>query len=453
LKNLIGLINRRIPWVIVLGMNLALSVRADSGAQYSFVAIWKAVRAHSPELSAANHDLEGARIYEKRMSRHWYPRVFAEGRAFSTNDPALTFMSLLGQRQIAASDFAPQALNYPGSNFFERGTLGLDLPIYEGGSKVAMVQASVKMTEARSFELRSAEITKYTDLAQTYSSILSLQKQHHELQKLKEGVEDILSHYSIGTKSNPVGYSGLLGLKNLRNRLEGLLAENSAKSSSLRERIHILAESLPENWIPQSDNVREFIEMHLSSLNQSNPTNESPDSVRAMNLAAESLDQSKEAEKAQFLPKVGLFGTGNLYGGSRGTGTSYTAGAYLQWDLFSAPNFGAVAQAEHTAAAAQARADGMNERARIERSGARQSASALEKNLSLMDESSQLLEEQTATARGLFRNGSINALQLVEVLARRADLLVSRAEAELGLAQARATLLVNSGVKGVSHEN
>ena len=92
----------------------------------------------------------------------------------------------------------------------------------------------------------------------------------------------------------------------------------------------------------------------------------------------------------------------------------------------------------------------MSERTQIEQSNARQSAGALGKNILLIEESAKLLEEQTAIARALFRNGSINALQFVEVLARRIDLLVSRADAEIGLAQAHATLLVNSS--GVPHE-
>jgi hypothetical protein len=61
-----------------------------------------------------------------------------------------------------------------------------------------------------------------------------------------------------------------------------------------------------------------------------------------------------------------------------------------------------------------------------------------------LDESADLLEEQTQTARGLFRSGSINALQLVEVLNRRADLLVNRAQAELQLAQMKAALFMTS---------
>ena len=234
---------RRVAWLVFLSAlmsamvfaTMSASAVADSGAEYSFKAIWKLVRERAPEISAASHDLEGARIYEQRMSRHWSPRAFIEGRAFLTSDPALTFMSLLGQRQMGAADFNPQTLNQPGSGFFERGTLGLDFPLFEGGSKVAAERAAIKMTEAKSFELKSAEIAQYAEIANTYSSLISLQGQRSELHQMNENVDQILAQYKIGSKSNPVGYSGLLGLKNLRNRVEGLLAENSSKVAALRD--------------------------------------------------------------------------------------------------------------------------------------------------------------------------------------------------------------------------
>ena len=84
---------------------------------------------------------------------------------------------------------------------------------------------------------------------------------------------------------------------------------------------------------------------------------------------------------------------------------------------------------------------------------AQESLGAIKANLDLMDDSSKLLEEQTETARNLFKNGSINALQLVEVLARRADLITNRAQAEMDLVQAHISLSVNSGFEESIHDN
>ncbi len=425
-----------------------LVVAAESSSTYSFADVWRFAKARSPEITAADHELQAAKINEARQSRHWYPRVYAEGRVFSTNDPALTFMSLLGQRQIAAPDFSPSALNQPGNGVFERGTLGFDLPLFEGGAKMAAADAATHAAEASRHGRNSAQNKQYAEIATAYVSLLVLESQRRELSQLADGVKDTLDRYRIGAKSNPVGYSGLLGLKNLRNRIQGLLVDNEAKRSEIRDRVRVVATDLPSDWTPISEDLGTFIEKHMPSTVKAGRSA----SENVAYATAEAMEKMKGAERARFLPKIGLFGTGDLYGGSRNTATSYTGGAYVQWDLFSAQNFGAMGQAEHQAAAALARADGESRRAELARSGARHAIGSLEKNLTLMDESAKLLQEQTTTARGLFRNGSITAMQLVEVLARRADLLTSRADAQLGLIQARATLFTYAAADEVLHE-
>lgn len=420
---------------------------AERSSTYSFSEIWHLVEVSSPEIAAAAHELEAAKINRSRLSRHWYPRLFAEGRAFSTNDPAFTFMSVLGQRQIAALDFAPSALNHPSSGFFQRGTLGIDLPLFEGGAKVASAEAASKAAEGAAYRKSSTQQKKYADTATAYASLLILENQRRELSHLADGVDDTLSRYRIGGKSNPVGYSGLLGLKNLRNRIQGLLVENDAKRAAVRDRLRIGASELPPDWNPRLEEIKVFVDKHLPL--QDRPGRSSSENAAYAN--AEAMDKMKDAERARFLPKIGLFGTGDLYGGERGIATSYSAGAYLQWELFAAPNFGALAQAEHQAAAARSSADDESQRAELARSSARYSLVSLEKNLMLMDESAHFLEEQTSTARGLFRDGSITALQLVEVLARRADLLVNHADVQLGLVQARTTLFTYAVVDEVLH--
>lgn len=432
-------IHRQIAFVlgvsVAVGSGLAL---AESVSRYRFKEVWAKIHAKAPDLVAAQNDWQAAEINRSRLSRHWYPRVFAEGKAYSTNDPALNFMSLLGQRRIGTSDFAPLALNQPGSHFYQRGTLGLDLPLYEGGSKQAAAESAKMNAEAMRYGKDAAELKRYVDAASAYASLLVWEDQKKALSNLLSNIDDTLSRYQIGSKGNPVGYSGLLGLKNLKNRLEGLLAENRAKRFEKSEWLRVSSGDLPGNWTPSETDIRSFIERYLSRT----PVADSASlSERMYRASAEAIEKSKSAETARFLPKVGLFGTGDLYSGNRNTATSYTAGAYLQWDLFSAPNAGAVRQVEHQAAAAQARAEAEGQRSNWIRTSSTQAIASLDQNLKLMDESMKLLEEQTTTARGLFRNGSISALQLVEVLARRADLLVSRAEAQLALAQAKAQLM------------
>lgn len=420
--------------------------------EYDFAQVWALVRKSAPSLRGGRLELEAANIAKSRAGRHWYPRVYLTGRAFSSNDPGAVFLYNLGQRQIGSLDFAPSSLNQPGNHIFEQGTLGLDFPIYQGGLPTAQAKASEKLAEAKSWESRATELSEYVRVASNYATLLVLLEERKQLLKLRENVVGIIDRYNIGTKSNPVGYSGLLGLKTLRNRVDGLLAENEAKKSARRIEIASLASELPESWQPKATRTKDFLAKAFQGTHDTEsgpPGGVAPAGVLAARAGAESLELAKNGERARLLPRVGLFAQGDLVAGARATGTSYTTGAYLQWDLFSAPSYGAASQMEHQAAAAQARADDLQIKSGSDHAASVAGLIASEKNLALLDESAGLLAEQTETARSLFRNGSINALQLVEVLSRRADLLVSRSEVELNLARLRSALFLTSSHEGV----
>jgi outer membrane protein TolC len=438
----------RAVFLLIMG-SLSRAAIADARRIYSFQDIWGKIQERSRDIQAAGHELEAASIGESRASRHWYPRLYTEFRVFGTDDPAMNFMSILGQRQIQAPDFAPDALNHPGSRLFEQGKLGLELSLYEGGARVAQADAAHMNREAKAWELKSARLGQYTETAGEYASLLILNDERQQLSQLKASVDETISTYRIGSKANPVGYSGLLGMRNLKNRLEGLLTQIQSRQNKLKNQIEVVAQDLPNGWDVRGESPKSFIERVMPQ--EAAKSGQAP-SVRAAQSGAGALEKNKVAESAKLLPRVGLFAEGNLYGGNRSASTSYASGAFVQWDLFSAPNYGAARQAEETAAAARARAESMSQRSQAEYQSSQDSIRALATNLNLMDESAKLLEEQTTTARSLFRNGSINALQLVEVLSRRVDLLENRAETELALVQAHSTLLLNSSTDQLPQE-
>jgi outer membrane protein TolC len=421
------------------GLN-ASAAESSAKEDMDFRKIWSLVETTSPSLQAVRQEAQALEIAQARAASHWLPRVFAGGRAFATNDPGASFQYSLQQRQIGMADFVPASLNEPGSAAFEQLTLGLDLPLYEGGMRSAQAQAAKKGAEAKNWEAKAIWLKEYARAGENYAALLVLGEQNQQLKTLKDHVSGVLENYTIGSKSNPVGYSGLLGLKNLRNRVEGLLAENEAKISAKTNDLRAMASEIPMNWQPKPEQTRPFLARTFTQPQTEN----APAAVLAARSGAEALEFAKDGEKARFLPRLGAFAQGDLYHGSRATATSYTSGVYLQWELFSAPNIGAVNQAGLQAAAAQARTVELQRKMQADHATALAAASATEKNLSLLDESAALLEEQTRTARNLFRNGSINALQLVEVLNRRADLLVHRADAQLSFAQLKAALFLTS---------
>lgn len=430
--------------IIVLGFQIfCINVWAIDSSQFDFKQIWSMVEKSDPLIRASFEEKEAAQVSSTRAARHWFPRIFATGKVFSTNDPAMNFVLTLEQRQIGSADFIPTTLNQPGNHFFEQGSIGIDFPLFEGGMKLAHAQALEKISLSKIWEAKSATISEYARVVEDYAGLLALVEERKQLDSLRNNVQGILDRYTIGSKGNPVGYSGLLGLKNLINRIEGLLAQNQAAAQAKKSNIQSVAKNLPAVWQPKSGRTKEFLKEVLPlKMGSSNST--IPASIQAARLGAESLVHAKDVEHAKFLPRLGAFAQGDLYNGSRSTATSYSAGAYLQWDLFSASNFGAIGEAEHRAAAADAMADAHASKIQAWHETSVEGLVASEKTLMLLDESAELLSEQTQVAKQLFRNGSINALQLVEVLNRRADLLVNRRDAELMFAKAKTAVFSSS---------
>ncbi len=133
----LGGMKRKTAFVIAL-LALALPRSAPAVERLGFQELWARIHDQSAAVQAAGKELDAANMAADRAGRHWYPRLVLDTRAYSTNDPALTFFSLLGERRAGAADFAPGQLNHPGSSFFEKGSLVLDLPLYEGGQKQAL---------------------------------------------------------------------------------------------------------------------------------------------------------------------------------------------------------------------------------------------------------------------------------------------------------------------------
>ena len=153
----------------------------------------------------------------------------------------------------------------------------------------------------------------------------------------------------------------------------------------------------------------------------------------------ETVKASAEAanmEKAKFLPRVGAFAESYVFNGNRTTANGYNAGIYLQWSLFDSNDYGGLKEAKLKSLSAAKYSEASQQQERAERAALSESIKSLRQNIELLNDSHKLLVEQSKMTRTLFKNGSINALQIVEILSRRTDLIVQQCEAELNLIKA-----------------
>jgi outer membrane protein TolC len=436
---------------------------ADARKTIPFDHVWKVASAQSTQMLAVQQDAQAQRYASDRSGRHWFPRVYLTGRAVWTNDALGHLMANLGQREVGAADFAPTVLNHPGGLGFRQGSLGVDLPLFEGGQKYAVAKAQTLFYQASQNAVSAAQSQLYADLVKAYGQLISLEHEQLALEQLQAKVKAIIERYGIGSKSNPVGYSGLLGLKNLGNRLQGLILQNQAEQQQQKSALEVMTGPLHMDWRVSVEDVTTYLKRVMPGFERVNSVGAGKDmassadghapsdvaAVRAATLQSDGLAQLKDAERARYLPKLGVFVQGDLTNGERNTATSYTGGAYMQWNLISVTDWGAIGEAEARAAAARYRAETLRLQMQRGAVAAESGVNASMASLQLLGQSSQLLDEQTQTARRLFLNGSINALQLVEVLARRADLISDKKQTEVALLNAATQKFVFKGLSAL----
>ena len=273
-----------------------------------------------------------------------------------------------------------------------------------------------------------------------YAKVMSYFVAGERLSALSARVGELISRYSIGSQSNPVGYSGLLGLRSLKNRVAGELLTVHSQEQGSRESLTEKMNQKEQVWSPRSEEPLKFLERVMVSAEETGP------SLLELSLQsrAEALGAMKAAERARFLPRVGLFANEGLTHGNRDTGASFTGGVYLQWSLFNPDNLNQISQNEELHLASLSAVEVAKQTSSIAKKQLNQNESSMKQNLALLRESEGLLSEQVKVASRLFQSGSISALQLVEVLNRRVDLILDLLAVEQGLIDIRGKLMMLS---------
>lgn len=397
-----------------------------------FDTIWNAIEARSPALKSEANEKEASEIRVSRAKGHWVPRLFLSAGVVSTNDPGTTLFSTLGSRSLETTDLSPSLMNQPPRQWFKSGNAVVDWTLFEGGARQSEVKGASLLSESRSVAMAARKNEIYSELVREFGKLVTLNVERNGVIELKEKLSRLVERYKVGSKDNPVGYSGLLGMRSLINRLESVLSQNGAESDALIESIRIRSglDSLDRSTNPTIDSV-EFAKEKFKKF----AIRGSGSSLRveSMRLMAAAQSEFAVAERARWLPRVGLFARENLVSGPRDTGTSTDYGAYLQWSIFDASNVGAYREASLRSSAADYRSSEIAEKSEVARRGLQSSLPMLEGNLKRVKESMEITSEQVAVTEKLFKNGSVNALQLAEVLSRRADVIESRKQVEIAL--------------------
>jgi hypothetical protein len=405
----------------------------------SFVNAWQKINGSSAAQEASRLQTESVIATEARVSRHWLPKVYVDAKSYQTNDPGNSFFGLLEQRSINQGDFNPDSINHPNSHLYTRGALGFDLTLYEGGMKTSQVDLFKHSVAAQKSTTSQIQMEQYSVVGLSYGSIAVLEQLKDRLETLNSEVMRMIKGYQLGSKSNPVGYSGLLGMKSLANRISGLINQYEAQGNSFRSALSEMGLNA-QQWTPEKIDSNTFVTRYF------NVPFDASDMAASYRIdsARENVKISEEKanmEKAKFLPKVGAFLETFAFNGNRNTATGYSAGLYLQWNLFDPSVYGSLREAKLRSQSAEKYSEALIQQERSERAALQEAVRSLRQNIILLTDSHKLLLEQSKTTTRLFNNGSINALQIVEVLNRHIDLITQQGDAELGLIKAASQMV------------
>ena len=429
--------------IMILGFGLT----AQSAEIKNFSDVWSAIKAEHPELNASKEEVFAAEESSSRGTRHWLPGLYFSGRGYSTNDPLQNFMGKLEQRSVLAADFSPDSLNQPGTNTFGQMSLGADLPIYEGGGSRAFSEMQDFQLQAKQNLNSATEIEIYSQVVSLYSAVLDANETLESLDDLKTKVSSILSKYSLGSRSNPVGYSGLLGLKSILNRIDASINELKIMKANTQNEVASRAKNINQDWQPKKEKFSQALESALPE--QALKEESESYSMAAHSLFAEMQNSKISMQRSRFLPQLGLFAEGNYLLGDRTSATGFTGGVYLKWAIFNPKDFGLVSESKHSYAAAQSKIQSNELNEKLARDSSFKTLVTLADNEKLLANSSELMNEQVATASRLFQSGSLNVLQMVEVFNRRADLILQLHELHQKQIQTRVGLARMSRMKGI----
>lgn len=407
-------------------MLISSNVFSQNIERKSFEDIWENLYDKSLKQKSIKEEREAQELTLTRSARHWLPRVYATGQWFRTSDPTQVFFNHLGQRAVTQNDFIVSDLNRPGYAQAKYGALGVDLPLFEGGSKSSQTSMYRSLVKASEKELEAKKSEEYSELGRYYGGLLLYTQGREDLLSLNTELEKIISSYQFGAKSNLVGHSGLLGLKGLKNRIEGMTFEYDLKLENSRKWINTKTEN-ESVWLPKTEQqLLKFVQNSLSQM----ATQSYSTMIQAEELKVSSLDDVANIERSRFLPKVGLFAQSNLYSGPRNTSSAQTYGLYVMWDIFNADSYGRVGEANAKALSAKTKLSAFKQDEKIMFNQLYDSKVTLEKSLLLIERSRLLLQEQSQTAMKLFKSGMVSALQLSEVLNRRVDLVDNKVKVE-----------------------
>jgi outer membrane protein len=327
-------------FMILLALTVpTLSVCAQEAAKDSPLTLEQAVQSalqQNPAFRTSQDDADAARARLKEVQSAWYPGFDFHQDFTRGNNPVYVFGTKLTQRQFTAADFALNELNTPTpfDNFQTR--FDGHWRLFDSGQTLYQQRAAKKLVTTADFQTEQARQDLIVEVVRAYYGIRVLQENEKAAEGAVKTAEASAQRMETMRTAGTVVDSDFLSAKVFVAQMKDrqIRAQNDLTMAEMQlarlmgisvEQQLDLAGSLNE---PQTS-TKTLPEWTQTALT------ERP-ALRAAQLQEAATDDERKAAKAEFGPKIALFGSTErdamtLAGPS---GTNWTAGARLDFNLF-----------------------------------------------------------------------------------------------------------------------
>ncbi|HXJ92058.1 MAG TPA: TolC family protein [Terriglobia bacterium] len=325
--------------VVFLAFLTALQLPAQEAAKPLPLTLEQAVDTaleQNPMFRTSLDEAQAARARLKEEQATWFPRFDFRQDFTRGNDPVYVFGTELRQRQFTAEDFALNQLNAPTpiDNFQTR--LDAQWRLFDSGQTSFHQRSAKKLVTAADFQTEQARQDLILEVVRSYDAVLVLQENLRAADQAVKTAEASVQRMETMQQAGMIVDSDLLSAKvflaQMKDRQIRTQIDLAAAGMELARQMGLSLDASPAlaGTLAAPGPTPKTIQDWTQTALEQRPA------LRAAELQEAAMDQERKAAKADFGPKLGLFGSTErdamAWGGP--SGTNWTAGARLEINLF-----------------------------------------------------------------------------------------------------------------------
>ncbi len=319
---------------VVLCLSLAGAAQPEPLTLRDAVAI---ALERNPQRKAVLAETRMASAFTREMQAGYLPRLNFTETAVRSNDPVFVFGSKLRQDRFTAADFALNRLNTPTpvGNFATR--FGTQWNVFDSFFTRANVRQANREKAAAEQRLSRTDQMLVLRVVQSYYGVLSVAKQaevaEHAVNTAQSVMEESRTRFEAGST---VESDFLATQVNLAARKQELIRANNALALARTELNLAMGITPDHEYRPVEPASAPALDPPPLAEAETRALKERPD-IKEIAEQVAGREAGVQAARSAFGPRVNLFAASELdnAGFFGNGGNNWTAGAELQFDIFS----------------------------------------------------------------------------------------------------------------------